>query len=290
MSGAGDAGGAVQLLESCLARVREEHAEDSRAQARYAITLSYAHADAGQYAAAATLLGEVMREGGEDIDLPMRATVYYALARLHNSTGQLELALGYARQALDLRRQTGEEWYEGNCHVQVANLLLTAGADRRGGRPPGPRPAPVWGQDEHDRRGLPEGGRGPAGAAAERAGRGRRDRPRRDRAAVVSRRARRAGAGQPGAGPGLRGAGRGRAGRGRLRVGHPALPAPERVAVRARPGLPRCTASTCAGAAAPRPPWTPSSRPPTWRRPIRPRSARTARRRAAPPPDRRFDR
>lgn len=127
MSGAGDAGGAVQLLESCLARVREEHAEDSRAQARYAITLSYAHADAGQYASAATLLGEVMREGGEDIDLPMRATVYYALARLHNSTGQLELALGYARQALELRCQTGEEWYEGNCHVQVANLLLTAG-------------------------------------------------------------------------------------------------------------------------------------------------------------------
>jgi tetratricopeptide (TPR) repeat protein len=127
MSGAGDAGGAVRLLESCLDRVRQDHPEDSRAQARYAITLSYAHADAGQYAAAATLLGQVMLEGGEEIDLPMRATVYYALARLHNSTGQLELALGYARQALDLRRQTGEEWYEGNCHVQVANLLLTAG-------------------------------------------------------------------------------------------------------------------------------------------------------------------
>jgi tetratricopeptide (TPR) repeat protein len=127
MAGAGDAGGAAELLESCLERVRRDHPDDVRAAARYAITLSYAQADSGNYPAAATLLAEVMREGGEDIDLPMRATVYYALARLHNSTGQLELALEYAHKALELRRRTGEEWYEGNCHVQVANLLLTAG-------------------------------------------------------------------------------------------------------------------------------------------------------------------
>ncbi|MGN6380806.1 MAG: tetratricopeptide repeat protein [Gaiellales bacterium] len=126
-SGAGDAGGAVGLLESCLERVRETHPEDVRWQARYAITLSYAHADAGEYPAAATLLAGVIREGGEDIDLSMRATVYYAMARLHNSTGQHELALEYARRALDLRHQTGEEWYEGNCHLQLANLLLTEG-------------------------------------------------------------------------------------------------------------------------------------------------------------------
>ena len=131
MSGAGDAPGAVRLLADCLDRVRREHPDDVRWAARYSITLSYAHADGGDYAAAATLLADVMREGGEDIDLSMRATVYYALARLHNSTGQPQLAVDYAERALDLRRQTGEEWFEGNCHVQVANLLLTIGETDR---------------------------------------------------------------------------------------------------------------------------------------------------------------
>jgi tetratricopeptide (TPR) repeat protein len=131
MSGAGDAAGAAGLLDDCLARVRRDHPDDLRWAARYCITLSYAHADAGDYATAATLLAGVMREGGEDIDLPMRATVYYALARLHNSTGQPELAVDYALHALELRRQTGEEWFEGNCHVQLAHLLLTLGETER---------------------------------------------------------------------------------------------------------------------------------------------------------------
>jgi tetratricopeptide (TPR) repeat protein len=126
-SGAGDAGGAVELLESCLERIRTAHADEVGWQARYGIILSYAHADAGEFAAAATLLARVLREGGEDIDLALRATVYYALARLHNSTGQHDLALEYAQQALDLRSQIGAEWYMGISHLQVANLLLTTG-------------------------------------------------------------------------------------------------------------------------------------------------------------------
>jgi tetratricopeptide (TPR) repeat protein len=130
-SGAGDAPGSARLLNDCLQRVRREHPHDLRWAARYSITLSYAYADAGDYAAATTLLADVMRGGGEDIDLSMRATVYYALARLHNSTGQPELAVDYAERALELRQQTREEWFEGNCHVQVANLLLTLGETER---------------------------------------------------------------------------------------------------------------------------------------------------------------
>ncbi len=126
-SGAGDAGGAVELLESGLQRVRETHPEEVRWQARYAVVLSYAYADAGNYAAAMTLLAGVLREGGEDIDLSTRAYVHYGLARLHNSTGQLDLALEYAQRSLDLRHRIGEEWNEGISHLLLANLLLTAG-------------------------------------------------------------------------------------------------------------------------------------------------------------------
>jgi tetratricopeptide (TPR) repeat protein len=125
-AGTGDAIGAATMLEQCMARVRKEHAEEVRWQARYAITLSYAYADAGNYAAAATLLADALR-AGEDVDLSMRANIYYALARLHYSTGQLDLALEYAQQALGLHHQIGEEWNEGDSHLLVANLLLTAG-------------------------------------------------------------------------------------------------------------------------------------------------------------------
>jgi tetratricopeptide (TPR) repeat protein len=127
MSGAGDSAEAIALLEHSAARVREEHPDAIATVARYAVLLSYAHSDAGDNAAAATLLAGVLRDGGDEIDGVVAGRVHYALARLHNFTGQFELALGDAKRGLELREQAGDEWGAGDSHLQVAHLLTTLG-------------------------------------------------------------------------------------------------------------------------------------------------------------------
>ena len=55
------------------------------------------------------------------------ARVNYALSRLNNTTGHYELAATYARRALQLNEETGDQWAQALCHLGLAHILLTIG-------------------------------------------------------------------------------------------------------------------------------------------------------------------
>jgi tetratricopeptide (TPR) repeat protein len=122
----GDAEGAVELLEECVRRVREPADHDSAVAAHFAITLSYAYSDAGEYGKAGTVLAGVLQGGGEDLDLRVRQRLYYALTRLNINTGRTDLAVDYARKMVELTESAGLEDIMFEALHQCAHALLDA--------------------------------------------------------------------------------------------------------------------------------------------------------------------
>ena len=123
----GNAEGAVALLEECLGRVREPAEYDTAVAAHFAITLSFAYSDAGEYGKAGTTLAGVLQDGGEDLDLRVRQRLYYALTRLNINTGRTELAVEYARRMVELTESAGLEDIMFEALHQCAHALLDAG-------------------------------------------------------------------------------------------------------------------------------------------------------------------
>jgi tetratricopeptide (TPR) repeat protein len=122
----GNAGGAVELLEDCLRRVRGSDEPDAAIAAHFAITLSYAYSDAGEYGKAGTVLAGVLQDGGEDLDLRVRQRLYYALTRLNINTGRTDLAVEYARRMVELTESAGLEDIMFEALHQCAHALLDA--------------------------------------------------------------------------------------------------------------------------------------------------------------------
>jgi tetratricopeptide (TPR) repeat protein len=123
----GDADGAVELLEECLRRVRASVDHDTAVEAHFAISLSFAYSDAGDYGKAGTTLAGVLQSGGEDLDLRVRQRLYYALTRLNINTGRTDLAVDYARKMVDLTESAGLEDIMFEALHQCAHALLDAG-------------------------------------------------------------------------------------------------------------------------------------------------------------------
>ena len=123
----GDAAGAVELLEECLSRVRRAPDHDPAVAAHFAITLSFAYADAGEYGKAGTTLAGVLQDGGEDLDLRVRQRLYYALTRLNINTGRTGLAVEYAERMVELTESAGLEDIMFEALHQCAHALLDAG-------------------------------------------------------------------------------------------------------------------------------------------------------------------
>ncbi|MDX6523668.1 MAG: hypothetical protein QOI17_1181, partial [Gaiellales bacterium] len=96
----GDADGAVALLEQCIARVEDGGDADRAVVAHYSITLSYAHADSGEYGKANTVLAGVLRDS-EDLDERVQRRLYYALTRLNLNTGRTDQAVLYSEKNLE---------------------------------------------------------------------------------------------------------------------------------------------------------------------------------------------
>jgi tetratricopeptide (TPR) repeat protein len=126
-SAAGNPTAAAQILEGCLQRVRRDQPDALDAIARYSYLISFAYSDAGNYAAATTVLARVLREGGDEIEVDLRWRVYYALGRLHNALGQYELALDYCRSYLELTEPQGRSYTVGDAHMHVGAVLLSLG-------------------------------------------------------------------------------------------------------------------------------------------------------------------
>ena len=123
---AGDAGGAVALLEECLVRLRAADEPDAAMVAHYSITLSYAFADAGQYGRASTVLGGVLQDGAEDLDTRVRSRLYYALTRLNMNIGRTDQAIEYSEKNLDATIADGSPGDIFAAYLQCAHVRLDA--------------------------------------------------------------------------------------------------------------------------------------------------------------------
>ncbi len=121
----GDAERAVSLLQWCLDRLNDSDDPDWAQIVRVSITLSYAHSDAGDHAAAAAVLAELVRRGAEELDANLQGTLAFALGRLHHSTGHIEQALVDLTRAVELSRQSGDEYAAANTTLSLATVLLT---------------------------------------------------------------------------------------------------------------------------------------------------------------------
>ncbi len=130
----GNPSGAVRLLEDTLAQVESRPDHDVALAAHFAISLSYAYADSGEYGKAGTVLARVLRDGGEDLDLRVRQRLYYALTRLNINTGRTDQAVEYGRKALDLALSAGMEDVAFVSYHQLAYSLLDAGDTEEAGR------------------------------------------------------------------------------------------------------------------------------------------------------------
>jgi tetratricopeptide (TPR) repeat protein len=126
-SESGRAQEAVELLAACLEELRGRPDPDPATVVRYAVMLSYAHADAGDYGRAATALSRVLRDDAEEIDAGVRTIAYYAFARLYSSTGHTAQALEYADRCVELADRGASDDMRGSAHLLRGHILLDAG-------------------------------------------------------------------------------------------------------------------------------------------------------------------
>lgn len=128
----GDADGAVALLEQCIARVEDGGDADRAVVAHYSITLSYAHADSGEYGKANTVLAGVLRDS-EDLDERVQRRLYYALTRLNLNTGRTDQAVLYSEKNLEasLDAEPADVF---DAYLQCAHVRLDAGETEQAGR------------------------------------------------------------------------------------------------------------------------------------------------------------
>jgi tetratricopeptide (TPR) repeat protein len=124
----------IEILEDCLARMRDRPEIDAAKLVGYTVFLSYAYADTGDYGHATAVLTGALREDAEEIDQATRATAYRALARLYAATGQTPLAVEYARLGVAVAGETGNEWDLGMSHLLHAHILLDDGQADAAGR------------------------------------------------------------------------------------------------------------------------------------------------------------
>jgi tetratricopeptide (TPR) repeat protein len=119
---------ATLVFEQCLRRARANG--DKPAQVRFGMLLSYALTDLGRFEPAEHAIAEVV-EAGDGIEDPVvRARVEWAQARLYGEQKRTELAVGHARAALDLLRDTDQQQFLAKTYELVASLTTDLGRPR----------------------------------------------------------------------------------------------------------------------------------------------------------------
>lgn len=121
----GDLESAIDLLQRCMARFRDEN--DPVSIVRFAVLLGYAFTDAGRFDEAEAILAEGL-ETGRDIKDPItRARLYWSQARLLGEQGKSELAAQYARKALEVLRTTENTHFIALTHELLAMIYNDLG-------------------------------------------------------------------------------------------------------------------------------------------------------------------
>jgi transcriptional regulator with XRE-family HTH domain len=123
----------IELFERCLEEVTEQAPQDVAAQIRYRVMLSYALADAGDFARAESVVQDAL-ETARSLDDPyMRVRVYWSLARLSEMEGRSAAALRHVRRAIALLEATEDTLHLARAHVLCA-WIMTSSGDASGAR------------------------------------------------------------------------------------------------------------------------------------------------------------
>lgn len=116
---------AVRVFEDCLAQVRSSVPDDKPVHIRYAVFLSYALTDQGDFDAAADVVREALSAANDQTDPNTRVRLYWSLARLNVLNGRAAEALEYIRSAIALLKVTDDTT------TLARAYLLAAGAELR---------------------------------------------------------------------------------------------------------------------------------------------------------------
>ena len=118
---------AVELLEGCLAEVRERAPDDVAAEVRFATYLSYALADRRDLGAARKVVKEALARAQGAADPYSRVRLYWSLARLALMEGKPRTALRQVHRAIGLLEATEDTRQLGRAHLSCAEILLDEG-------------------------------------------------------------------------------------------------------------------------------------------------------------------
>jgi tetratricopeptide (TPR) repeat protein len=141
---------AVELFESCLARVAAESPGDTTNQVRFSSYLSYALSDMGDLARAEGVLEAALGQADQVADPYTRVRLYWSLARLNEIRKQPGAALDYIRRAIALLEVTEDTLHLARTHLLCGTIMMSQGKVQEAGahftaaeRMFGPKPDPL---------------------------------------------------------------------------------------------------------------------------------------------------
>jgi tetratricopeptide (TPR) repeat protein len=116
---------AVELFEDCLAEVTEKQPNDVAAQVRFAVYLSHALSDVGEFERAGAVLRDALDRTEEFEDPMVRVRLYRSLGRLAALEGRQAAALDYVRRAIALLEATEDTLHLARAHLGCAWTLIS---------------------------------------------------------------------------------------------------------------------------------------------------------------------
>lgn len=120
----GETEAAIGLFRRALARAEREN--DPAARLRFAVLLTNALTDVGEFPEATSIMSQIIAEvdGGDPLAL---ARVYWAQARLHTQQHDHDAATRYARKAVELLDATEHTYYRSRAFLLLAFAELDSG-------------------------------------------------------------------------------------------------------------------------------------------------------------------
>src|SRR6266508_4057801 len=114
----------VALFERCLEQIKERVPDDSTAYIRYAVFLSFALSDAGDYERATEVVRDALSRADEETDPYTRVRLYWSLGRLSAMEGRSTAALDYIRNAIALLKATDDNLTLARAYLLAAGVEL----------------------------------------------------------------------------------------------------------------------------------------------------------------------
>jgi tetratricopeptide (TPR) repeat protein len=113
---------AVTVFRRCLEA--SERRQDTIEQLRFAVLLSNALIDEGDFSTAAEVLSSNVTKSESARDPLLRARVYWSQSRLYGMQNEHSQAMRYARRALEIVELAEDDYYTARAHEMLAHIEL----------------------------------------------------------------------------------------------------------------------------------------------------------------------